>query len=40
MPGRAPSMEALRVTGAQSRLKPALRSAGFSRLRAQDVDLC
>jgi hypothetical protein len=34
---RAQGMEAAETTGAQSRLTPALRSAGFSRLWAKDV---
>jgi hypothetical protein len=37
---RAQGMQAAETTGAQSRLKPALWSAGFSRLWAKDVQWC
>jgi len=40
MPCSALGVEASQITDAQSRLKPALRSTGFSRLWAKDVDWC
>jgi predicted aminopeptidase len=40
IPAPARSRKASRTMGAQSRLKPALRSAGFSRLWTENVDRC